>query len=199
MQTIHLESNQVPATLRAGYNGKHFKARVCETVTVPADAGLWSGGSRETYKAVELATGREVPAANHSSAPWNAGRQDRTITLQPGMAVVCHSMFCGKDMGLTFYVHPQNAATLLPAPAAELNSLQQTILNYTISRKSSYNGQDRYDMAASDFNFKARGKTTNRFPSRDEWNTAKTELVALGLLNKAGAITVKGRNIAKSV
>src|SRR5215831_20569465 len=87
-QTIYLEPSQVPATLRAGYNGKAFRAEICETVTIPADAGLWDSGSRETYSMLRIADGASVPFPGQQSAPWAAGRADRTVTLQPGFAVV---------------------------------------------------------------------------------------------------------------
>jgi hypothetical protein len=35
---------------------------------------------------------------------------------------------------------------------------------------------------------------TNFFPSREEWDASKAELIQAGYLNKAGAITNKGRN-----
>ena len=47
MQTIHLEPSQVPAALRGAYDGRKFKAVVCESVEIPVTAGLWDGGSRD--------------------------------------------------------------------------------------------------------------------------------------------------------
>lgn len=199
MQTIYLEANQVPSVLRGGYDGKKFSARVAESVTVPSDAGLWSGGSRDVYSLVELASGVRHPMPGQNTSPFDGARQERTVTLKPGFTVVRHTIFCGKDMGLTFYVHPDNAAALLPAPAADLSPVARLVLKYTKERKASYNGRDRYDMAADDFRYggsaiKALGVET--MPSRDEWNEAKALLISGGYLNKAGAITVKGRNHA---
>jgi hypothetical protein len=199
MQTIHLEPAQVPAALRGGYQGKMFKARVCEEMTIPADAGLWSGGSRSTYRLVDMNSGATVEAVNHNAAPWD-GRGDRPVTLKPGYAVVVHSTFCGKDMGLTFYVHPANAAAMLPAPA-ELSPLDSIIIAYTAGRKSSYNGKDRYDMAQDDHRHGWRDAEAMKdlpFPTREEWNAGKVSLAARGYLTKAGAITPKGRNARPS-
>lgn len=199
MQTIYLDANQVPPALRGAYSGKKFAARVSETVTVPSDAGLWSGGSRDVYTLIELASGVTHPMPGQSASPFDGARQERIVPLKPGFAIVRHSTFCGKDMGLTFYVHPGNAATLLPAPTAELSPVARLVLKYTKERKASYNGQDRYDMAESDMRYgghaiKALGVDT--MPTRDEWNAAKALLIADGYLNKAGAITTKGRNHA---
>lgn len=199
LDTIHLDPNQVPAVLRAGYDGKKFKAHVVESVTIPSYAGNWNGGSRDTYRLVELATGREMPASDNNGAPWDRSRKDREIILQPGFAVVEHSIFCGKDMGLTFYVHPDNAAKLLPAPSAELTPYEKTVLEATCGKKSSYNGQDRYDMARDDCRYSSYRKSyglteSEAFPTREQWELAKDSLIAKGLLNKAGAVTVAGRN-----
>lgn len=228
MNTIYLDSKDVPQYLRDGYTGKTFKAIVTDTITVPQDAGVWSGGSRDTYSFVELATGRSVPSPCQQPSPWNKERQEFSSPLPVGIAMVMRSWFCGKDMGLTFYVHPDSAAKLLPAATAELTETQKMVLNATASLKSSYNGKDRYEnskpydsmshaevearLAKVEAIFAASGNVvlksgkrasdriaelkswTNFFPSREEWETAKAELITLGYLNKAGAITNKGRN-----
>jgi hypothetical protein len=181
----------VPAAMRGSYTGTKFKAEVAESVTVPADAGLWDGGSRETYRAIELATGRDVPLIDHNASPWD-NRKSITFKLEPGFAVVRHSMFCGKDMGLTFYVHASNAAALLPAPV-ELTPVQRLVLTATSSLKSSYGGRDRYQMAQDEYSCKqVLGDLP--YPSREEWDRTKAQLIDRGFLNKAGAITVAGRN-----
>ena len=199
MQTsIYLDANLVPRALRAGYDGKKFKARVCERVTIPMTAGLWSGGSRDTYSLVEFETGREMAASDNMSAPWNPGRKDREIELKPGFCVVEHSIFCGRDMGLTFYVHPDNAAKLLPAPVAELSAHEKIVLDATAGLKSSYMGKDRFQMSSENSRFSRYSSTPfaekGVHPTREQWDAAKALLISKGLLNKAGAITVAGRN-----
>ena len=188
---IHLDPALVPAQLRQGYSGRAFKAKVCETMTVPADAGLWSGGSRDHYRAIEFSTGRTVLLPGQSEAPWGQ-RQERKVELKPGFAVICHTIFCGKDLGLTFYVHPANAAAMLPAPQAELSPTERLVLIATRSFKSSYMGRDRYEMMRS----KKCDYVMNppQLPTREAWDAAKASLIGKGLLNKAGAITVSGRN-----
>lgn len=185
---IALEPKMVPAHLRGSYNGKSFSAIVTESVTVPSHAGLWDSGSRDTFDAVHLADGRKVAVSDNVSAPWD-DRKSRVIPLIPGIAVIEHSIFCGKDMGLRFYVHPNDAAAMLPSPAAPLTDIESMVLRATATLKSSYNGKDRYQMTTDDLRYS--GKPC---PSRDQWNAAKDSLIAAGLLNAAGAITVKGRN-----
>lgn len=196
-QSIYLEPSKVPPQLRGGYMGKKFAVRVCETMTIPIDAGLWSGGSRELYRVVRFADGAAVTMPGQSSSPWDQGRRDQTVTLTPDLCVVRHSDFCGKDMGLTFYIHPANAAPLLPAPA-ELTKAESLVLSYTASRKSSYMGKDRYDMARDDAGG-WRGPVPTDFPSRADWDCAKAALIVRGMLNKVGAITPAGRNAAPRI
>src|SRR5271166_5855043 len=146
MNTIYLDSKDVPAYLRGEYTGKQFKAVVTDSISVPMDAGLWEGGSRETYRFVELATGRSVASPAQQTAPWSKERQEFNSPLPAGIAMVEHTIFCGKDMGLTFHVHPDSAAKLLPAAGQpELTETQKLVLNATYSLKSSYNGKDRYE------------------------------------------------------
>lgn len=195
--TIYLDPALVPPALRGSYAGKKFKARVCETMTIPMDAGLWSGGSRDTFQVIRLADGAALDAVQHSAAPWDASRREIEVRLVPGIAVVEHSMFRGSDMGLTFYVHPDNAAKLLPAPV-ELTAHEAMVLKATKSFKSSYGGKDRYQMMQDESRYAASKHTQPAFPTREQWDAAKAALVARGLLNKAGAITPAGRNAVPS-
>lgn len=192
MQTIYLTKDQVPAHLRNGYSGNKFKARVTGTVDIPSTAGLWEGGSRTTHQLIRLSDGALLPLTD-VSAPWDNLRQSRNIALEPGIAVIEHSIFCGKDMGLTFCLHPDDVAAMLPAPVADLSDIEKLVLNATKSFKSSYGGKDRYQMACDELRYGAyAGKYAA--PTRAQWDAAKQSLIARGYLNKAGAITVSGRN-----
>lgn len=188
MTTTHIEPKLVPSHLRAGYAGRHFTAEACATVTIPASAGLWDGGSRDTYHVVRLSDGSQIAASDQMLSPWDDKRRGRVITLEPGVAVVRHSMLCGKDMGLRFYLHPSDIVQMI-APPLELTDVERLILVATRSYKASYGGMDRYTMARHDFRYADRP-----YPSREEWNTAKLALIGRKLLNRAGAITVIGRN-----
>lgn len=192
--TIYLESNQIPATIRGGYTGKHFRAIVTDSVFIPADAGLWSGGSRTTYRAINLETGESRAASNDMASPWDSSRKDSRVELRDGLAIVSHVYFCGKDLGLTIYVNPTNAAALLPAPV-DLSPLARVVLKYTKERKASYNGRDRFDMMIDDMRYNLV-PGLDAAPTRDDWNREKAELIAGGFLNKSGAITTKGKNAA---
>lgn len=189
MTTIHLEPALVPVHLRGGYTGKTFRAEISASATIPAHAGLWDGGSRESYSLVEIATGRAVPFSGQTSAPWSPERREVVFDIPAGFVVVRHSVFCGKDMGVQFTLRPEDAAPLLPKPI-ELSPVERIVLIATRSYKASYGGQDRYQMAARDLSYR-QGAV---MPSRSDWDAAKTALIARGLLDKRGAITVAGRN-----
>jgi hypothetical protein len=191
--TIHLEPNDVPSMLRGKYSGKKFAARVVSEFNMPCDAGLWSGGSRDLYHAIDVTSGRVVALPGQSNAPWNKSREhENTYVMQPGIIIVKHSMFRGKDMGLTFYLHPDNATKLLPKPALDLDFTQKLVLSATVGKKSHYMGRNRYQMTCDDLR-----DTPNKMPTIEQWETAKAQLVVLGLLDKRGAVTVKGRNAYK--
>lgn len=185
---IHLDRNQVPAAIRGGYTGKKFQVVVTESVTIPAEAGLWFHGSRDLYKVVELFSGRRQEAPNQHLDPWTSARQARKVELRDGYAVVEHSIFQGKDMGLTIYINPVNATAFLPAKV-ELTEDQFFVLDATKRLVSSYNGRDRFQLANEELVYARKPAV-----SRERWDAAKAELISAGLLTKSGAITTKGKN-----
>lgn len=188
----HLTKDQVPAHLRGSYNGNKFRAIVTGQVHIPSHAGLWDGGSRTTYSVIDINTGKSLPASDNHSAPWDRDRKDLTVKVGQNIAVVSHSIFCGKDMGLTFYLSAEDVAPLLPDNSSDdLSPTMRLVLCAARSFKSSYNGMDRYDMAKGEFTYMQDAPV---FPSRDEWDNAKQALISLRYLNKAGAITPAGRN-----
>lgn len=181
---MHLEAKQVPSYLKQGYTGQRFQAEAAEAVYIPSDAGLWSGGSRTTYSAIELATGRAAAVSDNMSSPWSQDRQDRTVPLRAGFAIVKHSIFSGKDMGLVFYVHPSDITKLLPETKTDdLSAVELKALAIIRGIKSSYRA-DYYARAGI---------------SAGEVEAIKAKLCKLSYLNKAGAITVAGRNRCEGV
>lgn len=183
MKTIHLEPNQIPPGFTS-YKGRKLKAVVCEKVTL-SDT-YWSGGTRSTYTAMQLSTGERVAIARNSAPSIFGTDYDGTnFPLKPDIAIVEHSIFCGKDMGLTFYVHPDNAAKLLPDQTdGNYSDAELCLLAATSRLKSSYAGRKpRIDMMhANNFDNVAIEQ-------------AKTALIEKGLLRKNGSITTKGRNV----
>ena len=163
------------------YKGK--KIKFIPTTKVHISDTYWGGGTRSTWRAVNLSTKVSKPFPNIPPPQFGGPSSVLEMTLFPGMAVVEHSIFCGEDMGLTFYIHPEDAPFLLPAPT-KLSPEERIVCEYSIARKSSYVGKDRCDMAMDD----------GKIPSRQEWDKAKESCITKKLLNKAGAITPAGRN-----
>lgn len=75
----------------------------------------WEGGSRTYFMFLDLATFKTAPMPAQSAFDKPVQGAD-AVTLPVGIACVTHSIFCGKDTGITIYVHPENLAKMLPAP-----------------------------------------------------------------------------------
>lgn len=199
MREVYLMPNQVPNHLRGDYKGKKFMAKITSTFTIPAGAGLWDNGSRDLYYGIRISDGASVPFEGQDLSPWNSERVNKEIVIKPGFAIVRHSMISGVDMGLTFYMNPEDVAPLIPdMTVSELNHHQQLVLDYTASRKASYAGRTRYQMMFSELTAPWK-EVKIKPPTIQEWENAKNELIKLGLLNGKGAITPSGRNLANQV
>lgn len=184
-KAIHVNRNALPAFLQSvhGYAGRRFQIESATSVNVSGN--YWDGGSRNYWGAVELATGRE---AQLQTANPLAGQGRPFETAVPvGVVVWEHTIFCGKDLGVTFYVHPDNLARLLPnaTEQAELTEDEHMVLDFTAQLKSSYNGINNYRF------YEAHIKTGI---TKVRWEAAKQALIERRLLDKRGAITVEGRN-----
>lgn len=175
---IHVETKSLPAQLQRITSKKEVRIRVQTDHTIPFDDGTWSGGSRTTHSALDLLTGREVGISDTFNPPWAAERQDKRIPLRPGFALVEHSVFQGKVMPPTLYIHPDNAAALLPAPGPTLSDDESKVLDVTCGYKS---------FARSD-ELRRKGLTDDRIA------LAKRSLQAMGYLNAQGAVTTAGKN-----
>ena len=181
--TIHLEPSQVPSHLKRGYTGRKYQAAIGDTVHMTDTS--WGGGTRSTYQFIELATGRTVPVpGNPDPVQFGGNMEGKTVSIPDNCAVVEHSIFCGKDMGITFHMHEVDANKLLPKPDL-LTKAEQIVLAATRTYKNTYGGRTniRYHEAARETGIEEH-----------DWETAKKVLISRKLLNKAGSITVAGKN-----
>ena len=107
------------------YRGRKYRLRVSDA---PINcASYWDGGSRDYFCFANLATGEvssQVPAQSAFDKPIS-GAQD--VRLPSGFVCIEHSIFCGKDIGITIHVLPENAARLLPP--AEVSPWEQRVRN----------------------------------------------------------------------
>ena len=164
------------------YNGRKFKVEIANT---PLNmASYWSGGSRDYWSVVKLDEMKVVEVPQQSAFDRPIDGIER-VKLPAGFVAVKHTIFCGKDLGLTFYVPAESSPMFITAPVEDVTEDQKIVLAYTCSRKSSYAG-------ISDYRFH---EAQSKGITRESWNTAKSECIARGWLNKAGAITNDGRNV----
>lgn len=184
-KTIYLDRKDVPPTILAAISYTGTKFRVCLTERVELSGAFWDGGSRSTYIAVELATGKVSPADGRIQNPPQFGgpRTAPIVDIPRGVVIVEHSILCGKDAGIVIHAHPADYAPLLPAGNDALSEDERKCLRATRSYKSSYGGVKNYRQAQS-------GLTP------EAWDAAKASLQGKGLLDKRGALTTAGRNAA---
>lgn len=162
------------------YHGRQFKIK--EFAGPMSLVSCWDGGSKSTYVLLSLETLRSIPVPENGT-PWsNDGKIARLTELPVNAAVVEHSIFRGKDMGITLYLRPENLTPLLPAPTTELTLFERIVLCATCRFKS----QARYDEAA---------RQTGIFKS--EYEAAKQSLITKGLLRPNGAATNDALNMAE--
>lgn len=96
------------------YNGRKVAVEFTESVTF-YDTN-WGGGTRNVYKALN-SNGRvsKLPAP----APWVNPVEGLTVQLPIDCLIVEHSIFCGKDVGITIYSNPLNAPKWLGSGSKE--------------------------------------------------------------------------------
>ena len=124
METLKVTRKQAKSLLERtfpDYNGRKFRVRFAETVTF-YDLN-YSGGTRNEYAAVK-SDGESVALDGFNrAAPWNNPAEGSTVRLPVDVAIVEHSDFCGRDLGITIYLHPANASKWL---ADATDSLRMT-------------------------------------------------------------------------
>lgn len=117
-EVVRVTRKQVAPWLAATfpeYRGRKLRVHVAERVTF-YDTN-WSGGTRSEYRAVRedgRSTGRlAVPA------PWANPVEGATVDLPQDTVLAEHTVFCGKDAGVCFYVHPARLRLLAADASGE--------------------------------------------------------------------------------
>ena len=106
--TIRVSAREIPDVIKraaAPYRGRKWKITVTERITL-ANA-YWDGGSKSTYTAVDLATGRTSEAHSALSNPFRTP-QAPDVEIPRGVCVLEHVVFCGKDCGIYVHVRPED-------------------------------------------------------------------------------------------
>jgi hypothetical protein len=98
------------------YRGRSIKLVIQDYVCV-TDL-IWGGGTRSVYRAVNLADLRASRDTRFLPFP-EVTRMEGTYPVPDMVAIVEHTIFCGKDLGLRIYINPANVAPgMLPAAQA---------------------------------------------------------------------------------
>lgn len=156
------------------YKGKTIKL----SDNPPKDLdSYWVDGSKNSFVFYDLSTGKLFDVkSNHPM--FEANNPRHLDKLPENIALVKHCIFCGKDLGITVYLHPKNITPFLPE-RIELTTAEQIVLHVTSSFISSCRRQKA----------KRLGNLSTIL-----YDNAMALLIDKGLLNKNGAITSKGRN-----
>ena len=106
-QQIKLTSKEASPVVKLvfpNYTGRKFKVEFTDKVTF-YDTN-WGGGTKNSYAAIKS----DGTVGNlYAPAPWANPVEGKTVDLPVDILLVEHSIFCGKDMGITIYAHPTNA------------------------------------------------------------------------------------------
>ncbi len=184
---MHVSANdpmvqEITAKTFPDYKGKKFCIEVRET---PINcASYWDSGHRDYFRFICLQTMKASDEMPAQSAYDPKVQGIDSISLVPDIACVVRS-FHGMHESVTIYIHPDNAAKLLPKSNVELSRDETIVLVATRSLKSSYAGISNYRLHA------AREQTGI---TSDRWENAKTNLIQRKYLDKRGAITIDGKN-----
>jgi len=163
------------------YNGRKLKINYnCKQINLRS---YWDGGSKSTYVILRLDDNKTLQApVSHPFFNKSITGVDNFV-IPENYVVVQHSIFCGKDMGLT--IHTPSAAQLLNdgSDNIELTRVQKMVLCWIVGLKSAYRKQERIN---------------SHFPEK-LYNIICKELESMELIkiNKNGAVqnTLKARNL----
>jgi hypothetical protein len=162
-----------------GYTGKKIKV---VTGDFPTNfSSNWSGGSRNDYVFYNLANGKAKPVPESGSGFGtnpNALNID-TSTTPDSLVLVQHTIFSGKDLGITIYAKPGAVAPLLPAPEDESLSKEEIFTLILIRSLKSF----------------ARREEANRYGvSTNQYDDAIKSLQTKGYVSKVGGLSTNGKN-----
>lgn len=117
-EVIQISRREIPQVfneLLQGYRGRKFRVLPKEG-SLELHGAFWDGGSRNQWYAVRLSDGLTQLAGGKLNTPAEYGGRPyeaRSVQMTPGVVIAEHSIFCGKDVGWRFYVHPADMAKLL--------------------------------------------------------------------------------------
>lgn len=180
-----LRKTEVPGVILNAfpeYRGRRFEVGISEKFSIRNTA--WNGGSRTTYRLVNLITGEIGCLSEIVKDPLRFNGID-DIPIPKDIVVVRNIISCGKDLGIFITIRPENVNHLVIEKEVDLTNDEIMVLRSTSMYKSSYMGIKNYRFYEAKRQFGI---------SKAIWEEAKMNLIDLGFLTKRGALTVKGKN-----
>ena len=145
----------------------------------------WSEGYRDYFTFVDLATMKLAQAPQQSMFDRQVAGLDK-VKLPKGIVIVVrHFMGTRESVSINIRNDDLNPK-FLPLPNPELSEVEKKCLFYTRSLKNSYGGQ-------KDIRRRESGMSV------EEWSKTQSDLVAKGLLDRRGSLTISGRNVANNI
>lgn len=96
------------------YTGRKFRLEIGPHVTLWNTA--WDGGSRSQYVAVDLVTGAVSRPKAEVVRAFPKSSRTPSVDIPVDKIVIEHTIFCGKDVGITIYV---GSANVFKGPGVE--------------------------------------------------------------------------------
>ena len=161
------------------YNGKTIKAFPAEQIVFHGTN--WSEGCCREYVVLNIQdlTPRHVPIEMY----FGDEAYHRPVAIPPNFVVVVR-VYSGLRQHIEIHAHPNTITPMLDKPV-QLTGDETIVLIATRTYKSSYAG-------IKDYRFHEAKCATGI--TLDRWESASRSLINRKLLNKAGALTVEGRN-----
>lgn len=172
------ESDALIASImrRVGYHGR--KVKISDKVPTSLDS-YWDGGSRDTYCFYAILTG-DVLQVESNHPMFEPDKPRKLRELPEGILLIEHSIFCGKDLGITIYSKHNLNLLLPPAAKVEMTEDEKIVLELCCGRIPSA----RRETAACYYGI-----------GYERYEAALAGLKTKGLLNKAGAATAEGKTL----
>lgn len=195
MKTIHIDRkdlDKVRPIINAsfpGYSGQKVKV-VAGELTINTTSH-WDGGSRNQFVVLNLST-LESKKLGQSGTMFDRN-PPLNIPVSKDLVIVEHSIFRGKDHGLTIYIHPDNINKLMIEDKQEdLTLVEKAVIIATDHLKPSYGGVK--DLRKAEILREFRGKIME-----EEIDQARLSLIDKEILKKNKSLTTRGKNIAESL
>lgn len=166
-----------------GYTGRAFKVVGKTHYTLN---NFWDGGSKESAVLVSR-DGKVYHPNGDTKNPFRAVAH-QSFEIPANHFVMVHSIFKGKDKGITFYVRPDELPNDLPAANDELTVQAKIVLFCYRSYKSSYAGIKDY-----------RQHEATQIIKSSEYEPAKQELITKGLISARNSLSTEGKNAASGL